>query len=127
MAALIVALGLASAGPSCGSSSGPASQQSAGDLAGNLVEVWLVLSEPALATLPRDAMQQRTDLRARIIAEQDRVLEQLRPLGAVETGRIQQVENAVAVRVPASALEAVKRIDGVTAVRYVSDRNRLHE
>lgn len=123
MATLVVALGLVSAGPSCGSPPEPVSPAATAEL----VEVWIVLSEPALATLPRDASRQRTALRTRIIAEQDRVMEQLRPLGAVETGRIQQVENAVAVRLPASALDAARRIDGVTSVRYVSDRNRLHE
>jgi hypothetical protein len=92
-----------------------------------LIEVWLVLSEPALATLPRDATEQRSALRARIVAEQNRVMERIRALGAVETGRIQQVENALAVRLPTSALNAVKLIDGVTSVRQVSDRNRIDD
>ncbi|HEY6640808.1 hypothetical protein [Povalibacter sp.] len=91
------------------------------------IEVWLVLSEPALATLPRDATEQRTALRERIVAEQNRVMDQVRALGAVESGRIQQVENAIAVRLPTASLDAVKKIDGVRSVRMVSDRNRLQD
>jgi hypothetical protein len=123
IAALVVALGVASAASPADPSAAPLTQEPAQAL----VEIWLVLSEPALATLPPDATEQRSALRARIVAEQNRVMEQARALGGVETGRIQQVENALAVRLPTSSLNAVKQIDGVTSVRQVSGRNRIQD
>ena len=123
IAALAVALGVAPVAMPADPSSAPLTQESTEAL----IEVWLVLSEPALATLPRDATEERSALRARIVAEQNHVMEQARALGGVETGRIQQVENALAIRLPTSALDAVKQIDGVTGVRQVSDRNRLQD
>ncbi len=89
------------------------------------VEVWVVLSEPALASLPRDAQEQRAALRERILKQQNKVMAQLVALGATESGRIQHTENAVAVSVPAAAIESVRKIDGVTGVRSVSDRNKI--
>lgn len=123
MAALAVALGVASVARSADPPSVPLTREAAEEF----IEVWLVLSEPALATLPRDATEQRSALHARIVAEQNRVMERARALGGVETGRIRQVENALAVRLPTSSLNAVKQIDGVTNVRQVSDRNRLQD
>jgi hypothetical protein len=90
-----------------------------------LAEVWVVLSEPALATLPRDAKEQRSALRARIMRQQDDVMAQLAALGAVELGRVQQARNAVAVKLPPAAIENAKKIDGVTRVHAVSHRNRI--
>ena len=91
----------------------------------DLVEVWVVLSEPALATLPRDANEQRNLLRQRLVRQQDDVMAQLAALGAVEIARVQWARNAIAVRIPPAAIEAAKKIDGVTAVRGVSHRNRI--
>lgn len=90
-----------------------------------LVEVWVVLSEPALVTLPRDATEQRTALRRRIVGQQDDVMAQLVALGAVESARVQQVRNAIAVRLPPAAIESAKKIKGVTGVHAVSRRNRI--
>ncbi len=90
-----------------------------------LVEVWVVLSEPALATLPRDANEQRNAHRQRVVRQQDDVMAQLAALGAVEIARVQRARNAIAVRIPPAAIEAAKKIDGVTAVRRVSHRNRI--
>jgi hypothetical protein len=123
MASLAIALGVVSVARPADPPSPPPTQEPTQAL----IEVWLVLSEPALATLPLDATEQRSALRARIVAEQNRVMERVRALGAVEAGRIQQVENALAIRLPTSALDAVKQIDGVTSVRQVSDRNRVHD
>lgn len=92
-----------------------------------LIEVWIVLSEPALSTLAHDATQERTAQRERIVAEQDRVMTELKALGAIESGRTQQRENALAVQLPAASLEGVKKIDGVVRVRSVSHRNRIRE
>jgi hypothetical protein len=123
VAALVLALGVASAARPADPSAAPLTQEPAQAL----IEIWLVLSEPALATLPPGATEQRSALRARIVAEQNRVMERARALGGVETGRIQQVENALAVRLPTSSLNAVKQIDGVTSVRQVSGRNRIQD
>jgi hypothetical protein len=92
----------------------------------NLVEVWVVLSEPPLATLPADATSQRAALQQRIVRQQDRVMARLAELGASESGRIQHVSNAIAVRLPTTAIESVRTIDGVTSVYPVNSRNRVH-
>lgn len=98
----------------------------AGEEAGpDLVEVWVVLSEPALATLPRDANEQRSALRERLVRQQDDVMAQLAALGAVELARVQRVRNAIAVRIPPAAIDGAKKISGVTAVHAVSHRNRI--
>jgi hypothetical protein len=91
----------------------------------DFVEVWVVLSEPALATLPRDAVEERVALRDRILRQQNDVMAQLAGLGATESGRTQQASNALAVRLPAAAIQSVKKIDGVIGVRPVSHRNRI--
>jgi hypothetical protein len=88
------------------------------------VEVWVVLSEPALASLPREADQERAALLQRIVRQQNDVMAQLAALGAVETARIQQVLNALAVRLPADAIPRVKEIPGVRDVRGVHHRYR---
>ena len=90
-----------------------------------LVEVWVVLSEPALATMPRDANEQRNALHRRILQQQDDVMAQLAALGAVEIARVRQTRNAIAVGLPPAAIESAKKIDGVTAVHRVSHRNRI--
>ena len=91
------------------------------------VEVWVVLSEPALATLPRDANEQRNALRRRLARQQDDVIAQLAALGAVETARVQYVRNAIAVRIPSAALDRARKIEGVTAIHPVTHRNRIDE
>jgi hypothetical protein len=89
----------------------------------DLLEVWVVLSEPALATLPADATEQRAERQRIIVKQQDEVMARIVALGGTESGRVQQVSNALAVRVPASALSSVKNILGVTSVYRVSHRN----
>jgi hypothetical protein len=91
------------------------------------VEVWVVLSEPALASLPRDAADERAALRRRIERQQHDVMAQLVTLGAVESARVQQVRNAIAVRIAPAAIESAKKIKGVTGVHPVSRRNRIHD
>ena len=90
-----------------------------------LVDVWVVLSEPALATLPREATEQRAALRQRIVLQQDAVMAQLLVLGAIESARVQHVRNAIAVQLPPPAIEKAKKIEGVVGVRAVSHRNRI--
>jgi hypothetical protein len=105
----------------------PHSPHAADESESSLIEVWVVLSEPALVTLPRDAAEQRSALRTRILAQQNAVMTQLAALGAIESARVQQVRNAIAVRLPAAAIESAKKIDGVTAIHPVSHRNRIHD
>ena len=93
----------------------------------DFVEVWVVLSEPALATLPREATEERGALRERILRQQNDVMAQLAALGATESGRTQQVSNALAVQLPAAAIQSVKKIGGVIDVRPVSHRNRIDD
>lgn len=92
-----------------------------------LVEVWVVLSEPALATLPRDANEQRNALRRRLARQQDDVMAQLAALGAVETARVQYARNALAVRLPSGAIDRARTLEGVTAIHPVTHRNRIDE
>jgi hypothetical protein len=99
--------------------------RAANEPAARLVEVWVVLSEPALATLPRDATEQRTVLRQRIVLQQNDIAAQLAALGAIETARVQRTRNAIAVRLPPAAIEKVRKIEGVVGVHAVSHRNRI--
>jgi hypothetical protein len=89
------------------------------------VEVWVVLSEPALATLPRDANKERNAARGRIQRQQDDVMAQLATLGAVESARVQHSQNALAVRIPPAAVERARKIEGVIAIRSVTHRNHI--
>jgi hypothetical protein len=91
------------------------------------VEVWVVLSEPALATVPRDANEQRNALRLRLAQQQDDVIAQLAALGAVETARVQYARNAIAVRIPSDAIDRARKIQGVIAIHPVTHRNRIDE
>lgn len=88
------------------------------------VSVWIDLDLPELASLPRDQRAEREALRANILAQQDAVMARLRELGAVEQARVQQVRNALAVRLPGAQLEAARRIPGVRAVRAVRHIDR---
>jgi hypothetical protein len=91
------------------------------------VEVWVLLSEPALASLPRDAASERAELRRRIERQQDDIMKQLAALGAVESARVQVVRNAIAVRLPPAAIASAKKIKGVTGVHAISHRNRIND
>jgi hypothetical protein len=88
------------------------------------VEVWVDLSEPALATLPRDQVAARAAQLQRITEEQDRVMMQLHRLGAVERARLRTVRNALAVTLPTAALDQARAIVGVQRVQAVQHRNR---
>ncbi len=83
------------------------------------VTVWVDLDLPELASLPREQRAERAALRANILAQQDAVMARLRELGATEEARVQQVRNALAVRLPGAAIETARRIPGVRGVRTV--------
>jgi hypothetical protein len=104
--------------------SSPGSESAATD---QMVEVWVILSEPALATLPREATEQRTALREKILKQQNEVMTHLAALGATESGRTQQMSNALAVKLPAAAVERAKSIEGVVMVRPVTHRNHIND
>jgi hypothetical protein len=89
------------------------------------VEVWVELSEPALASLPRDQVAARAAQLRRIAEEQDRVMMQLHQLGAVERARLHTVRNALAVTLPIAALDQARAIVGVRSVQAVQHRNRV--
>lgn len=85
------------------------------------VSVWVDLDLPALANVPR---AEREALRLKILAQQDQVMDRLRQLGAQEQARIQQVRNALAVRLDGTQLDAARAIPGVRSVRIVRDIQR---
>jgi hypothetical protein len=89
-----------------------------------LVEVWVDLTVPGLATLPRNDTQARAALRDRITRQQDSVMQSLIELGAIELARVQQVRNALAVRLPADAVDRARNIAGVRAIRPVTHLQR---
>jgi hypothetical protein len=92
------------------------------------VEVWVVLSEPALASLPRDApANERAELQRRIDKQQSDIMKQLAALGAVESARVQRIRNAIAVRLPPAAIDRAKKIQGVIGVHTISHRNRIDD
>ncbi|HEY8710899.1 MAG TPA: hypothetical protein VIM34_23215, partial [Burkholderiaceae bacterium] len=93
------------------------------DAAGR-VSVWVDLDLPELASVPREQRAEREALRRHIQAQQDTVMGRLRELGAIEHARVQQVRNALAVRLPAAQLAAARRIPGVRAVRIVRNIDR---
>ena len=88
---------------------------------GPAIDAWVVLSLPELASLPREALAERQLLQQRIQAQQEQVMAALRTLGAQELGRVQVLSNALAVRLPRSQMDAVRRLPGVRSVRVVRD------
>jgi protein-disulfide isomerase len=85
------------------------------------VSVWVDLDLPALAEVPAS---DRAALRANILAQQAQVMLGLQALGAQEVARVQQVRNAVAVRLDASQMAAARALPGVRLVRIARDIER---
>ena len=88
------------------------------------VILWVDLSEPALVTLSRNSDTDREAQRQRILAEQHRVADALRGLGAIERGRVHMLRNSIAVDLPRDQVDAAGRIPGVRALRAVRDVER---
>lgn len=80
------------------------------------VEVWVDLSAPAIANLAQASVEQRNRLRQHIGQQQDAVMQQLASLGGVELARVQLVRNALAVRLPRSALAQAREVPGVRSI-----------
>lgn len=89
-----------------------------------MVDAWVVLSLPELASLPREAVAERHALQARIEQQQDAVMAALSALGAVELARVQQLRNALAVRLPLAQVPAARALSGVRALQPVRDIDR---
>ena len=85
------------------------------------VSVWVDLELPALAEVPR---AERAAMRSKILAQQALVMRSLQALGAYELARVQQLRNAVAVRLDAAQMDAARALPGVRAVRVVRDIER---
>lgn len=85
------------------------------------VSVWVDLDLPALAEVP---LAERATLRPRILAQQAQAMRGLQALGAQEIARVQQVRNAVAVRLDAAQMAAARALPGVRSVRVVRDIER---
>jgi hypothetical protein len=73
------------------------------------IDVWVDLQAPP----PTDG----APAAVRIGEQQDRVMRELRMLGAVELARVRHARNAIAVRLPREQIDAVHRIAGVVRVR----------
>jgi hypothetical protein len=85
------------------------------------VSVWVDLDLPALAEVP---LAERAALRSNILAQQALVMRGLQALGAHELTRVQQVRNAVAVRLDAAQIDAASALPGVRSVRIVRNIER---
>ena len=83
--------------------------------------VWVDLNLPAVADVPP---AERNVLRSNILAQQAQVMRGLQALGAQELARVQQVRNAVAVRLDAAQIDAARALPGVRSVRVVRDIER---
>ncbi len=86
--------------------------------AGEQVEVWVVLSEPPVAG------SQTAGQLERVTRQQDRVMADLRALGATELARVALANNALAVTIDSSKLSEAKRISGVRSVSRVRNIER---
>ncbi|MGD9101547.1 MAG: S8 family serine peptidase, partial [Anaerolineae bacterium] len=81
---------------------------------GEMVQMWVELTDQPLA------LAQDSNL-ARLDAKQTAVARQAQALGAVELARVKHLFNAVAVRVPAESVAALRAIPGVKSVTPVVD------
>jgi len=85
---------------------------------GEQVEVWVVLSEPPVAG------SQTAGQLERVKRQQERVMAELRALGATELARVALANNALAVTIDSSKLPEAKRISGVRSVSRVRNIER---
>lgn len=77
--------------------------------------VWVELSEPVPAGATSAVEAERRARRVEQQQQQTRAA--LRSLGAVELARLRHTRNAIAVRIAADRLEAVRALPGVLHVR----------
>lgn len=86
-----------------------------------VVEVWVDLTLPPTASVPR---AERAAAHRRVVEQQNETMARLAQLGAVELARVQHARNAIAVRIPSATLDRARAIDGVKAVRVVRHLQR---
>ena len=86
-------------------------------LGGEQVDVWVVLTERPVATSPGGQLNI-------VKQQQDKVMAQLKTLGASELARVTLSSNAIAVTIDSSKLPEVKRISGVRSVAPVQHIER---
>lgn len=85
--------------------------------AGEVIEVWLELDVPPPGLQAgASAAEQRIAL---VRAQQDGIAARLPALGAIELARVQQVGNAMAVRIDADRIAELSALPGVKRVRPV--------
>lgn len=85
------------------------------------VEVWLDLSEPVPAGAGSEAEARRQA--ERVARQQRAVAAEVQRLGATELARVRHARNAIAVRIDADQLDALRAIPGVLRVRPVQTRH----
>lgn len=90
----------------------------------HIVEVWVDLTLPPTASVPRTDRAERAELLRRIANQQDELMAKLALLGAVEVARVQHSRNALAVRIPLASLDRARQIPGVRAVSLVRHPHR---
>ena len=81
------------------------------------VEVWVRLTEPPVVGSPKGQLE-------KIKRQQDRVMAQLKALGATELARITVSNNSLAVAIDPAKVPDVKRISGVRSVSTVQHIDR---
>lgn len=85
--------------------------------AGQTIDVWLELDERAAG--PQASTPETGTRIALVRAQQAGIAARLPALGAVELARVEQVGNAMAVRVDAERIAELKALPGVKRVRPV--------
>lgn len=83
---------------------------------GDRVDVWVLLTEPPIAS--------GTSTPEAVKKQQQAVMAELQALGAVELGRVSTARNAIAVSIDQARLPEVKRLSGVRSVTPVRDITR---
>ena len=111
--------------PHAGPGMPPVRPASAAPRSGGWVEVWIDLAMPSVSAMPSLTPEERVAYARAIDARQSALIEQLRPWGAEERGRVTIVRNAVAVEVPESVLDEIRRLPGVARVRKVTHPHRI--
>jgi len=80
---------------------------------GDRIDVWVLLTEPPIAS--------GTSTPESVTQQQQAVMAALKALGAVELGRVSMARNAIAVSIDEAKLPEVKRLSGVRSVSPVRD------
>lgn len=88
-------------------------------------EVWVDLAMPGLAAVPMPRASMRSAYRHALEANQTALSGQLRALGATELARVHLFRSAIAVELPATAVDEVRKLPGVLQVRPITHLHRI--